>query len=536
MRCLAGLALVLLATPAFAVPRVLAVYPTGGQRGQTVTVTLSGEGLKDVSAAWVASPGLSVALQPGGDAATRTATVAIAPNAAPGIYELRFLDASGLSNVRYFQVGTLPEIAEKEPNEEATPQPVTLPVTINGRIAQNPDRDCYKFAAKAGQKIVCEVSGLRVLGSVDDSWLKGYLEIRNSTGKLVASSEGMSDDYYRWDPLIVFTPEKDGEYTATFRDLNWRGSIRSVYRLTLGAVPHAAGLFPAGGQRGTSVSVAALGANVGAAQPVAIAATAPDIQQLSVGGALNSRPFQASPWPDVVAKDTCDSLTAAQGVPWPCVVNGKFRDGKTDYFSFKVEQKVYVALEVFSRRLGTPADPELALHDAKGAVMQVDDDARGQDGWIVRVLEPGAYTIAVRDLHGRGGDAFPYRLHLAPAVVALSATVAPDAATLARGKSLALSVKIAREHWEEDVTVTLDPVAGMTFEPLTIPKGKTEGTLTVKANPDAPLGPLRLAVVAMAKPGNVALRAVARGQETYNIQGTAFQRDTLGPVLLLTEK
>ena len=154
----------------------------------------------------------------------------------------------------------------------------------------------------------------------------------------------------------------------------------------------------------------------------------------------------------------------------------------------------------------------------------------------MRVLEPGTYTIAVRDLHGRGGDAFPYRLHLAPAVVALSATATPDTATLARGKSLTLSVKIIREHWDEDVTVVLDPITGMTFEPLTIPKGKTEGTLTVKSLPDAPLGPLRLSVIATAKPGNVALRAVARGQETYNIQGTAFQRDTLSPVLLLTEK
>ncbi len=536
MRWCVGLLAILFSLPAFAAPRVLALYPTGGQRGQTVSVTLSGEALKEVTGAWIATPGLTVTLQPGGDGATRTAQIAIAADAAPGVYELRFLDATGLSNVRYFQVGALPEALEKEPNDDTTPQAVTLPITINGRISQNPDRDSFKFAAKAGEKLVCEVSGLRVLGSVGDSWLKGYLEIRESSGKLVAASEGTSDDYYRWDPLILFTPEKDGEYTATFRDLNWRGDVRSVYRLSLGAVPHATGIFPLGGQRGTSVLITATGANLSAPQMIALPLDAPETQQLAFGAALNARPFQASSWPEVLAKDGCDSLASAQSVPWPCVVNGKFRAGKTDFFTFKIEQKLYAPLEVFSRRLGTPADPELALYDAKGTLLHADDDGRGQDGWIPQVLEPGQYTVAVRDLHGRGGDAFSYRLHLTPAVLTLAATVTPDTSALARGKSLPLSLKITRDHWDDDVTVTLAPTPGLSADTLTIPKGKTEGTLTLKVTADAPLGPVRLSVIATAKPNNTSLRTVARGQETYNIQGTAFPRDTLGPVLLLTEK
>ena len=43
------LVLVLLALPATAAPRILAVFPAGGQRGTTVTVTLQGDGLKDLS-------------------------------------------------------------------------------------------------------------------------------------------------------------------------------------------------------------------------------------------------------------------------------------------------------------------------------------------------------------------------------------------------------------------------------------------------------------------------------------------------------
>ena len=42
MRWCVGLLAILFSLPAFAAPRVLALYPTGGQRGQTVSVTLSG--------------------------------------------------------------------------------------------------------------------------------------------------------------------------------------------------------------------------------------------------------------------------------------------------------------------------------------------------------------------------------------------------------------------------------------------------------------------------------------------------------------
>jgi len=512
---------------AWAVPRVNALYPVGGQRGKTITVTLSGEGLKDVSGVWLAQPGLTVTLQPGGDASTRTATVTIAPEATPGIYELRFVDATGLSNVRYFRVGTLPEVLEQEPND-TTPQAITLPTTINGRIAQNPDRDSYRFSAKAGQKIVCEIEGIRLLGQVGDSWLKGFLEVRDSTGKRIVSSEGMSDTYYRWDPTVIFTPERDGEYTVTFRDLNFRGDLRSVYRLSVGELPHATGLFPLGGQRGTTVSLSASGANLTAPAPFAIPTDAAEQLMLSACGALNTRPFQTSSLPDVLAQGE------NQTVPWPCVVNGRFQPGKRDQYRFKLDQKTYVALELFSRRLGTPADAELFLYDAKGNLIQYDDDSRGADGWIVRVLEPGEYAIAVKDLHGRGGPDYGYRLALAPAQVKLGATVTPDTATVARGKSVSLTVKLEREHWDEDTQVALEPQPGVSAVPLTIPKGKTEGSLTATFAADAPLGPIRFTVIATAKPGGVALRAVARGQETYNLQGTAFQRDTLSPVVLVT--
>jgi hypothetical protein len=551
-RTVAALAALLAATTPLCVradgppPKVVALFPTGAQRGATVTVTLSGENLKDIDGFFSPDTGLSGRFLPGGDDKTRTAEIVVAADAPLGIQQVRFYNkAAGLSNPRFFKVGQWPEMMEKEPND--APQSavrVSLPVTINGRVAENPDRDGYTFRARAGERIVCEIEGLRVLGQVGDSWLKGYLEITDASGRTLASSGGTSDDYYRWDPLIVFTPPADGEYTAWFRDLNWRGDIRSVYRLTIGAVPHSIGLFPLGGRRGTRVPVTFVGPNCGdaAAREVEVPATADapfPVSLVTPGGSTNARPFQPGDLPETMQTPGNTSLEKAQAVPFPGVVNGRFSVGTVrDHYRFHVDGKSQVVvLEVFSRRLGTPADPEILLYDAKGKFLQRDDDGRGQDCWISRELGPGDYTVVVRELQDRGGPEYGYRLSIAPPVPALVVTATPDAPLVHRGKTAPLKVKITREYgWDEDVTVTLDALPpGLSAAPVTIPKGKTEADLTLTAAPDAPPGPIRLRLVGSASVGGRAVRATARASETYNIQGTAFQRDVTGPIAFITD-
>ena len=113
---------------------------------------------------------------------------------------------------------------------------MTLPVTVNGRIQEGSDVDAVTFHALPTETVVCEIHALRILGEINDSWLKGYMEIRDASGATLAESEGTSDDYYRWDPLIFFTAPKEGDYTVYYRDLNWRGAPSAVYRLTVGVV------------------------------------------------------------------------------------------------------------------------------------------------------------------------------------------------------------------------------------------------------------------------------------------------------------
>ena len=55
--------------------------------------------------------------------------------------------------------------------------------------------------------------------------------VQDASGKVLASSQGSSDEYYRWDPIIAFKAPADGEYSIWFRDLNWRGELIAARRI-----------------------------------------------------------------------------------------------------------------------------------------------------------------------------------------------------------------------------------------------------------------------------------------------------------------
>ncbi len=520
------------------------LYPTGGQRGTTVTIGVNGTELAGLTGFYTTGSGLTGSIKRGKDASACTMEIAIASDAPLGIQQVRVYDATGMSNPRYFCVGAYPEMLEKEPNDSLKDCPkVTLPITVNGRIEKESDRDGVTFHASVGQTVVCEVQALRILGHIGDSWLKGFMEICDARGNVLASSDGTSDDYYRWDPLIAFESTQDGDYTVFYRDLNWRGDQMAVYRLTLGVVPHAIGIFPLGGQRGKTAAILFSGPNLKeATQQISLPKDAPDqidVTYTGSQGSTNARPFQICDLPDVVQTGTNHTLKQAQSVPFSCVVNGRLAAaGVRDYYKFHIEKKQKVALETYSRRLGTPMDSELQLYNSKGEIIQNDDDGRGRDSRIEAELEPGDYTIRVRDMEDRGGAAFAYRLFLAETQPRLRVRALPDAPKLVRGGTTVLSIHIDREDGlEGDVIISADKLPpGITATSLTLAKDKQDGQITMTATPQALLGPLHLTILGTCKAGGHVLSVRARTEETYNIQGTAYQRDLLGPILLLIEK
>ncbi|MFO0925819.1 MAG: hypothetical protein U0736_02135 [Gemmataceae bacterium] len=117
------------------------VSPRGAQRGTEVAVVLSGARLADAREVLFYSPGFQVAKLETVNDATVKATVKVAADAALGEHSLRVRTASGISELRTFWVGALPEVAEKEPNSEfAAPQKIPLNITVTG-VVDNEDVD-----------------------------------------------------------------------------------------------------------------------------------------------------------------------------------------------------------------------------------------------------------------------------------------------------------------------------------------------------------------------------------------------------------
>lgn len=190
-----------------------ALFPPGGQRGQTVAVELSGPGVAAGSMAKVAVTDEAAPVQrinPGGDL--------------DGLVELPFVR------------GRFPEIVETEPNNDrATATPLSLPGTANGRFLNPGDEDWYRLTVKDLQPVVLEVVAQRLLQSPIDT----LLEVYDPAGKLLAQNDDsplvqgpFQHDFAPFDSGLTFKPPQAGEYFVRVSENSGIRGPRSVYRLT----------------------------------------------------------------------------------------------------------------------------------------------------------------------------------------------------------------------------------------------------------------------------------------------------------------
>lgn len=195
------------------IPYVETFFPFGGRRGSTATVAVAGRNLAGIT---------QLALE-------------IAPNA-PGNQELRVKTARGDSNLIPFHVTDLPEVLEKEPNQDvAEAQSLRVPVLVNGRLGMPGDMDRFRFKSDADQKLVVEVAAQRF-----GSRLDALLILTDTNGTILAQN----DDAAGTDARLEFDAKKGAEYLLALRDLTDRGGDRFAYRLSV-RPPSAAG--PAAG-------------------------------------------------------------------------------------------------------------------------------------------------------------------------------------------------------------------------------------------------------------------------------------------------
>jgi hypothetical protein len=586
---LAILVLSLAAAPALsqALPRITALYPPGARTGATLDVSIRGGGLDGAREVLVDGPGLSAKLNPldvkvdpadqkvftakcalchevrgpatisrtadqwvatvdrmikekGApiEAADRqkivnyvqaaarasaglTARVTVAPDAATGRRELRIVAANGTSTVFPFQITAEPEALEVEPNNDLAKAPVvTLPATQSGQLAQG-DVDCFAFEAKKDQRLVFNCSAFR-LNQASQAFFFPVLYLYDPKGQELAKNTG----YFSLDPLLDWTAPADGKYVVLVRDMLYRGSPSSIYRLSMGSLPYKTYVFPPGARRGTTAEVTVAGENMTSTTvPVSLPGDAPaGIRQVATPHGTFR--FAAGEHPEYLEKPE-----GPQTVSLPVSINGRIEaSGEEDKYTFTLAKENLGAFtfEVLAERLGSPLAARLTLRSAKGQALA--NSAGGSGARDPRLdytfSQPGEYTLEVTGAGSKCGPDCVYRVSAGPSAPDFGLTVTPDNPNLGPGSSVYLSVRVTRRVGiTGDIEVSFPNLpAGVTASRTVLRPDETQAFVILTAAPDAKPG--TFTVIGAEGKATVNGQAVVRSAIPYEIYRIANNAQT----------
>lgn len=509
------------AAPAAAqVPNIGFVFPPGGKVGSQPTVNIGGGSLQGATAVLLSGQGVAAKITKNTEGGSLPVELSIAPDAVPGMRELRVVTPRGTSNAGRVWVGSYDEQNETEPNNTlATAQKLArLPITVNGQANGAEDLDSFTFEAGAGETFVFDLVAARMHSALD-----GYLLLLDSRGKSLAyAQEGFDRD-----PRVIHTFKTAGTYTVQVRDTLFRNGTGYTYKLTMGKIPALTGYLPVGGRRGEKVELQVHGVNLGDMKSVTVqipmTASPSMVAPPTPGGPLSS-PIMLVPsdMDELVESEPNDSVALAQGLfAPPVVVNGRIdRPGELDLYRFKPDADGTLTFDLWSRRIGSRIEPEIRVLDSAGKELAKNDDADGKDSRLNLAVKAGTeYLVEVRSLdQSAGGEAY-YRLQIAPPTGPdFRLTVTPDEVNVGQGGSALVTVTAARTGGfggAIDLRVEGLP-AGITTSPLTIPAGVNALNFTVTAPAGAAPGAMsHIRIVGAATVNNSRIERAAQPVEVY---------------------
>ncbi len=318
----------------------------------------------------------------------------------------------------------------------------------------------------------------------------------------------------------------------SIRDVRYQGHATWTYRLTATRRPYLTALYPLAGRKGTAVTLEPVGFNLGdmkqatvqlpAAQPDGLM----DLQLPAGAQSTNPHPFLVSDLPQASEQEPNDAPEQATRVELPGGWNGRI--GKpldADRFRFKAAKGQAYPFEGYARRCGSSLDPLLQLLDTAGKPVASNDDAVGKDSrldWTAPA--DGEYLLQVADLHSRGGETFVYHVAAAPAKPDFTLQCDDDRALVGPGSGYAFFVLATRRNgFAGEIQLAVEDLPpGVTATAGRIPPHMTQGSVVLRAAPDAAVAAANIRVVGTAVVPGVAepLRRVAEPlQEIYTPGG-----------------
>lgn len=423
-------------------------------------------------------------------------TLAIAPDCRLGIHAMRVRTASGISELKTFSVGLLPETSEKEPNNLFDqPQPMQMGVTING-IIQNEDVDYFVVEARQGERISAEIEGLRLGMTTFDP----YVAILDEQRFEIARAD---DTAFVWQDCVAsIVAPKDGRYIVQVRESAGGGNGNCNYRLHLGHFPRPTATLPAGGKPGETLQVKWLGDVLGErTQTVTLPQQGSDLFGLlakdEAGIAPSVNLFRINDLTNTLETEPNNAPEQATGFTAPGAINGVIaQPGDQDAFKFTAKKGQVFDVRVHARGVRSPLDSVLTITRSKGQGVANNDDAGGQPDSYVRFTAPAddEYIVTIRDQLHSGGSNFAYRIELTPVAPKLSLGL-PErqqyidvTVAVPKGNRTAFLVSAARVDFGGELKLDIkDMPAGLALQTVPMAANQTMVPVLLTAAADATL-------------------------------------------------
>lgn len=527
--------------------QITVVEPVAIQRGTSQPMVLrSNFTLDGTHAAFLDRPGVTMTFaekEPkeaprkgrGSDGTPFLFDVTASADVLPGIFEIRVATDQAVSSVSHLMVTDYPVFREDEKkvnNTRDQAAAVTIPSAICGRVEKAEDVDFYSFEGKAGQEVTAELFAQRVTAGVHGMVVRGPLiylmdglmTLYGPNGQVVAQN----DNFAGGDSFIGVTLPEDGTYFLEVRDARYAGTGRYVYCVELASRPYAHATFPLSVQRGVTANAVAIGHGLGESTDVEVQGTADapsgiSRQRLQTAlGETNPVSVIVSDHPQIVATGQNVSLETAQPLGFPVGINGRFPEQEgAHYYSFDAKKGDSFLFEVTARRIGLPLDSVLEVYDAAGKMLKESDDyLQTKDSkFYWNAAADGQYVLAVRDLHGRGGERFLYHLKAERSGPEFEVHGEYYYSQLAPGTNMMWFAKLTRINaFDGPVEIVVENLPpGVEAEPLTIPPGMIHGAIILKCAADAKIN---------ASLVRVSGRATLPGRDGSDVEAIRYGRVT----------